>query len=137
MKTFALKIVTPTRELLNRQVEHARLPGSDGFFGVLAGHVPMLAILNIGAAQVRSPEDDRTVFLSGGYAEVLGDGVTVLARSAEFIDEIDVTRAESARKRAADRMAARAPGTDMKRAKDALLRALLRIEQARKFRRPA
>ena len=135
MKSFALKIVTPTRELLNSQVEHVMLPGAEGFFGVLAGHVPLLAILNIGTARFRSPDTERTVFLSGGYAEVLGDGVTVIARSAEFIEEIDVNRAESARIRAADRLAAHAPGTDVKRAQDALLRALLRLEQARKFKR--
>lgn len=131
MKTFLLKIVTPNRELLSQAVEHVLLPGADGYFGVWAGHTPLLAILDIGATKFRSPDSERSVTLSGGYAEVLPDSVTVIARSAEFAEEITIDRAEAARKRALDRLTSRPAGTDVLRAKSAMGRAMLRLDQAR------
>lgn len=135
MKTFALKVVTPTREIFNGEVEHVRLPGVEGFFGVWSGHAPLLSLLDIGPATFREGKTERTLTVTGGYTEVLGHTVTVLARSAEFVEDIDAARAESARKRAADRLAARDAGIDMARAQAAFRRALLRLNLVRSPRR--
>ena len=127
MKPYTLRIVTPTREVFNADVEHVRLPGLQGYFGVWASHAPFLAILDVGAAEFRAGTGTRYLSLSGGYAEVLGNRVTVIARSAEYVEEIDAKRAESARKRAADRLMAHDPGTDLARAQAALRRSILRL----------
>lgn len=125
---FTLKVVTPTRELFNGAVEHVRLAGVEGHFGVLAGHAPLLTILDIGPAEIRlADRTQRTLTVNGGYSEVLGDGVTVIARSAEFIEDINVERAEKAKKRAIDRLAERATSLDVPRAEAALRRSLLRL----------
>lgn len=131
MKPFSLKIVTPSREVYNGTAEHVRLPSAEGHFGVWAGHAPMLVILQTGAAQFRSAENERTLVITGGYGEVLGDSVTVIARSAEFVEDIDIDRAETARTRAAERLAARAAGTDISRAQAAVRRAMVRLSLAR------
>lgn len=136
MKSFVLKVVTPTRELFNGDVEHVQLPGSEGLFGVLAGHAPMLSLLGIGAARFRATGGERFLAITGGYAEVLGDNVTVIARTAEFVEEIDIARAEVSRKRAADRIAANPAGTDLARARTAFQRALVRLSLARTARKP-
>jgi len=130
VKTFALKVVTPNHEVFNGEAEHVRLPGAEGFFGVWAGHAPLLSILEIGAANFRSAGAERTLAITGGYAEVLGDTVTVIARSAEFVEEIDVARAEISRKRALERLSAHEPGIDGHRAQAAIRRALLRLSLA-------
>lgn len=131
MKTFSLKIVTPTRELFNGPVEHVDLPGIEGHFGVLANHAPLLSLLDIGVGTFRSPDTTRVFVITGGFAEVSGEGTTVISRSAEFVEEIDVGRAESSRKRAAERLAAHAPGTDALRAQAAFQRAILRLKAIR------
>lgn len=136
MKTFALKVVTPNREVFNGQAEHVRLPGAEGFFGVWAGHAPLLSILEIGAANFRADGAEKTMAITGGYAEVLGDTVTVIARSAEFAEEIDAARAEASRKRALERLSAHDPAIDGPRAQAAIRRALLRLSlTARSARR--
>ena len=132
MKPFTLKIVTPSRELFNAPVEYVGLPGIEGKFGVLSSHAPFLSILGVGAGNFRAADNKRRTFtITGGYAEVLGDTVTVLARGSEFVEDIDVARAEECRKRAMERLAARADGMDQARAQAALQRALLRINLSR------
>ncbi len=134
MRTFDLEVVTPTREAFHGQVEYVQLPGVQGSFGVLGGHAPFLSILAIGAARIRTPEKERILAITGGYAEVLGNCVTVLARTAEFVEEIDGDRAERARKRSADRLAALQSGLDRDRAEASYHRALLRLNLFRSSR---
>ena len=127
--TFQLEIVTPEKTVYSGEVERLRAPGTDGGFGVLAGHHPMLASLRIGEMVFSEQEQGpQSVAISGGFAEVQRDRVTVLAETAEFAQEIDVTRAEVARDRARERLARkRDQQIDEARARLALVRAINRL----------
>ncbi len=129
MPTFQLEIVTPEKTVYSGEVEKLRAPGTEGGFGVLAGHHPMLASLSIGEMVFSGPENGpKSVAISGGFAEVQRDRVTVLAETAEFALEIDVTRAEAARDRARERLALKQDQQiDETRARLALARAINRL----------
>lgn len=129
MPTFQLEIVTPEKTVYSGEVESLRAPGTEGGFGVLAGHHPMLAALSIGP-MVFSDQDRglTSVAISGGFAEVQRDRVAVLAETAEFAPEVDVSRAEAARDRARERLAQmRDQQIDEARARLALTRAINRL----------
>lgn len=107
-----LLLVTPERQLLDTEIEEVYAPGVLGQFGVLPEHVNFLTALGTGELRYRTKGVDRYVAVSGGILEVLEDVVTVLADSAEFAEEIDVTRARQAEERlhhALARTAADAP----------------------------
>lgn len=129
MPTFQLDIVTPEKTVYSGEVERLRAPGTEGGFGVLAGHHPMLASLNIGEIVFSEQQNGpKSVAISGGFAEVQRDRVTVLAETAEFAREIDVTRAEAARDRAREMLARkREQQVDETRANLALARAMNRL----------
>src|SRR4029453_9453657 len=95
-----LQIVTPDRLLVQEQVDEVEIPGSRGYFGVLPGHTPMLASLSVGALWYRKGQEKIYLSIAYGFAEVLPDRVTILARLAERAEDIDIERAESARRRA-------------------------------------
>ena len=100
MPAFALEVVTPERVAYSGQVASLQAPGSEGSFGVLAGHVPLLTSLQIG--RLRFVEEDGSevqMAISGGFVEVGREQVAVLAETAERVEEIDVERAEAARQR--------------------------------------
>jgi len=135
-ESIELVIVTPERQLLRQTVVEVTLPGGDGCLGVLPGHAPLITELGIGELTYRvkgAGEDGRLAIISG-FAEVLGDRVTVLAETAERPEEIDVARAEEAKKRAEQRLASASsdPSVDWGRAAVALQRSLIRIQVARK-----
>ena len=129
MPGFHLEIVTPEKTVYSGEVESLRAPGVEGGFGVLAGHHPMLAALDIGWMSFSDREHgSRSVAIGGGFAEVQRDSVTILAETAEFAEEIDVTRAEGARDRARERLARkREQQIDETRANLALARAANRL----------
>ena len=129
MPTFQLEIVTPEKTVYSGRVESVRAPGTEGGFGVLAGHHPMLASLDVGQIVFREVgEGPKVAATSGGFAQVQRDGVTVLAETAELAGEIDVARAEAARDRARERLArGREAAVDAVRAEMALVRALNRL----------
>jgi F-type H+-transporting ATPase subunit epsilon len=137
-ESIELIIVTPERQLLREAVVETTLPGADGCLGILPGHAPLITELGIGELIYRAKGASETGHLAiiSGFAEVLGDRVTVLAETAERPEEIDVTRAEEAKKRAEQRLAAAAsdPNVDWGRAAIALERSLIRIQVARKRR---
>jgi F-type H+-transporting ATPase subunit epsilon len=87
-----LQIVTPDRLVVRERVDEVQIPGSEGYFGVLPGHTPLLAALAIGEMWYRKGSNKTYISLAGGFAEVLPDGVTILARIAERADEIDTAR---------------------------------------------
>src|SRR5688500_7183305 len=99
-----LQIVTPDRLLVHEQVDEVEVPGSEGYFGVLPGHTPMLASLAVGELWFRKGQDKTFLAIAFGFAEVLPDRVTILARLAERAEEIDIERAEAARHRAEERL---------------------------------
>jgi F-type H+-transporting ATPase subunit epsilon len=131
-----LVVVTPERQLLRETVVEVTLPGADGCLGILPGHAPLITELGIGEMTYRAKSASEVAHLAiiSGFAEVLGDRVTVLAEMAERPEEIDVARAEEAKKRAEQRLAAAAhdPDVDWSRAAIALQRSLIRIQVARK-----
>ncbi|MSS71272.1 MAG: F0F1 ATP synthase subunit epsilon [Candidatus Latescibacteria bacterium] len=127
MATFNLEIVTPQRLFYRGQVESLRAPGVMGSFGVLARHIPFMTALTAGEIIIRGPEGVRYVAISGGFLEVLKTGVTVLAETAEFAEEIDRTRAERAQDRAKERLRQRHSEIDRTRAEAALARAVVRL----------
>jgi F-type H+-transporting ATPase subunit epsilon len=124
-----LQIVTPDRLIVSEQVDEVQIPGSEGYFGVLPGHTPLLASLAVGELWYRKGSEKTYLAIAFGFAEVLPDRVTILARLAERAEEIDVERAESARQRAEQRLVERAD-VDFERARAALQKALTRLQVA-------
>jgi F-type H+-transporting ATPase subunit epsilon len=123
-----LQIVTPDRLIVQETVDEVEIPGSEGYFGVLPGHTPMLAALGAGELWYRTGQEKAYLAIANGFAEVLPDRVTILARLAERAEEIDTERAEGARKRAEERLARARADIDYERARIALTKALTRLQ---------
>ena len=126
-----LRLVTPSRLLLDQEVDEVTVPGALGELGILPNHISFLTSLDIGEMSYKEGAERIRLALSGGYAEVLDNEMTVLANAAEFADEIDVERAQSARRTAESKM------EDLNRedkefitTESALHRALVRIQVA-------
>src|SRR6187401_1866660 len=94
-----LLVVSAERSLVNEIVDEVEVPGAEGYFGVLPGHTPMLAALAVGELWYRKGQEKTYLSIAFGFAEVLPDRVTILARLAERAEEIDAERAETARRR--------------------------------------
>jgi F-type H+-transporting ATPase subunit epsilon len=131
---LTLEIVTPDRALVTEQVDEVELPGSEGYFGVLPGHTELLASLQVGELWYRTGQEKFYLAVAFGFVEVLPDHVTVLARVAEKSQDIDVGRAESAKKRAESRVASPSPDMDFERARVALMKSLIRLQVASRAR---
>ena len=123
-----LQIVTPDRLVVRERVDEVQIPGSEGYFGVLPGHTPLLAAIAIGEMWYRKGSNKTYISLAGGFVEVLPDGVTILARIAERADEIDADRVEAALKRAKERLTASGSEIDYERARIALAKSLSRLQ---------
>lgn len=132
--SLTLDIVTPERALVREQVDEVEIPGADGYFGVLPGHTPLLATLHVGVLWYRKGQEKFYLALAFGFAEVMPDRVTVLAQIAERAEEIDVTRAQSARSRAEQRLSRPVPDLDFERARIAILKALTRLQVSARAR---
>ena len=126
-----LEFVTPERSIVHDDVDEVELPGESGYFGVLPGHTPLLAALQVGEMWYRKGSDKKFAFIAGGFAEVLPDRVSVLARVAERAEDIVIERAEAAKRRAEERLAKPVTEIDYERARIALLRALTRLQISR------
>jgi F-type H+-transporting ATPase subunit epsilon len=125
---LAIEILTPSRLLLQEQVDEVNVPGADGYVGVLPGHTALLTTLGQGVLMYRKGEQRQYMALFGGYMEVNGDKVMLLADLAEKADEIDRPRAEAARERAEERLRRRDIDIDYERAQAALMRSLIRLQ---------
>ncbi len=104
MEKLYLEIITPERVLIRQDVDMVEAPGTGGEFGVLPGHVAFLSTLEHGEIRLITDGGTRFIATSGGFAEVLENRVTFLLDTAEFAEEVDVTRAHSARERAEARL---------------------------------
>jgi F-type H+-transporting ATPase subunit epsilon len=113
------------------------LPGTEGEMGILPNHAPLLTTLKIGIIKVRSHGREEVFTVAGGVAEIQPDIVTVLADAAENVEEIDVARAEAARKRAEASLTKSIPAdTDAYLSMEAALhRSNLRLDAVKRFRR--
>lgn len=127
-KTQRLEIVTPQKKVFSEDVKFLVAPGTDGELGVLPEHAPLITSLNIGILRIEQEGKTIKVVLSGGFMEVRNSKVTVLATSAERAEKIDVARAEAAKQRAEQRLAAKSSEIDVLRAELALKRALTRLK---------
>jgi F-type H+-transporting ATPase subunit epsilon len=129
-----LQIVSADRPLVNEPVDEVEVPGADGYFGVLPGHTPLLAALQVGEIWYRQGQETQYLSIAFGFAEVQPDRVTILAQIAERADEIDAARAEGARKRAEERLAKPMADIDFERARIAMMKALIRLQVASRAR---
>ena len=133
---LTLQIITPERVVFEESgVDSVTLPGSEGELTILPRHAPLMTGMRPGALVFRKGGAETDVALSGGFLEVRDDKVIVLADSAERSEEIDIARAEEARRRAADRLATREDTMDIALAIAALERATARIKVIERRRR--
>lgn len=102
--TLTLEVVTPHGLLFRDQVDSVQAPGSEGSFGVLPGHIPMLTTLGAGEIIYRQGSETGHIVCLFGFCEVLPDRVHIMAEGGERADEVDVARAETAKKNAVERM---------------------------------
>src|SRR4029079_10666979 len=123
-----LQVLTPDRGIIRDRVDEVEVPGSLGYFGVLPGHRPMLASLSVGEMWYRKGEEKYYLSIGYGFAEVLPDRVTILAKLAERAEDIDIERAEAARKRAEERLIRPQSDIDYERARVALTKSLMRLQ---------
>jgi F-type H+-transporting ATPase subunit epsilon len=129
-----LHVVSADRALVNEAVDEVQIPGADGYFGVLPGHTPLLAAMQVGQLWYRQGQETHYLMIAFGFAEVQPDQVTILAEIAEPAGEIDVARAEAAKKRAEERMSTPQADMDFERARIAMLKALIRLQVASRAR---
>jgi F-type H+-transporting ATPase subunit epsilon len=98
------QLVTPERKVLDVECDEVQLPGTEGYFGVLPGHTPLIALLKIGEGSCRIGKKETYAAIGAGFAEVSGDVVTVLTDFADLPSEIDVDAAERAQAEAQEEM---------------------------------
>lgn len=130
MEGLRLDIVTPDKVVLNAEVDYVGAEGVDGQFGLLPQHAPLLTALKVGDLYYRQGSETHWVFVSGGFAQISDNKVTILAEAAELASDIDVERAKAAQARAEQRLADPKPELDIIRAELALARARARIRIA-------
>jgi len=129
-RNFELEIVTPVRLVVRDTAEDMQIPGRDGYLGILPGHAPLITELGIGEITYRENGRSHYLAVAWGFVEVLPYRVSILAETAERPEEIIVSRAEEARKRAEQRLKSDDPNVDCARALRALTRAATRLEVA-------
>ncbi len=133
MKTIKVSVVTPDGPVYEADVEMVSTKAQSGELGILPGHIPMVAPLQIGAVRLKNGGNTDFVAVSGGFLEVRPDQVTILAQSAEQADSIDVERAVRAKERAEQRLnEQKRDNIDFKRAELSLQRAINRIKVSEK-----
>jgi F-type H+-transporting ATPase subunit epsilon len=127
--SLRLEFVTPERAIAHEEVDEVGLPGVEGDFGVLPGHAPLLAVLRTGAMWYRKGGERIYAFLAGGFAEVVPDRVSILAQVAERAEDIDIQRADAAKRRAEEQLVGPVvTDVDFERARIAMLRAIIRLQ---------
>jgi len=126
-KTFTLRIITPERLFFEGEAEMVEFNTTEGEIGVYPGHIPLTVIVKPGILRIHEKEGVRIAALHSGFAEILPEGISVLAEVVEWPDEIDEKRANEALTRAQDRLKAKTENLDIARAETALQRAIARI----------
>ena len=134
---FRLEIVTAESEVYSGDVDLLVAPGREGQLGILPNHAPLLTQLEPGIMEIRSGGESVEMAVSGGFLEVLGNRVVILADTAERAEEIDIERAEIAMARAEERLASREADVDLERALQTVARSRVRLAAARRRRRAA
>ena len=127
-----LEIVTPDRIVISEDVDEVVLPGIEGEFGVLHGHIPFLTALKVGVLTYKKEGVEEHLAVSWGYVEVTGENVKVLAETAEKATEIDLTRAQTDREAAEKILTAGKEDHEYDKAKVRLEKAIIRVQVAGK-----
>ncbi len=135
MSKLKLEIVTAERVVYSEDVDVVVAPGIEGELGILPQHASLMTMLQPGELMVRQGGEEQSIFVSGGFLEVLADKVTVLADTAERAEEIDVARAEEAKTRAQQRLTMPSTDADHARVQAAMLRSLMRLKVAQRSRK--
>ena len=135
MATLLFEIVTAERLVSSEEVSVVVAPGVDGELAVLPRHAPLLTALRPGEIRVVKDGEESYIAVSGGFMEVMGNKVTILADTAERAEEIDLQRSEEALKRAQERVAASATEADLERAMSEMRRSQARLKVAGRRRR--
>jgi F-type H+-transporting ATPase subunit epsilon len=131
-----LEIVTPEREVFSDQVDSVVVPGALGELGVLPHHAPLVSTLGVGELRIRKGGQEESFAIVGGFLQVRPDKVVVMAETADIASEIDVAKAEEARREAERALeSGYSEGADLAAARAALQQALLRIRVAERRRR--
>ena len=127
-KIFKVEIITPDRVFYTGDATMIEFNTVNGQIGVYKNHIPLTTVLAPGIVVITNGEEKKTAAVHAGFAEILGDKVTLLAEVAEWPDEIDLERAEAAKERAEERLSRKSADLDVARAELALRRALVRID---------
>jgi F-type H+-transporting ATPase subunit epsilon len=136
MATFKLEIVTAERMVFSDEVSALIAWGMEGQLGILPHHAPLMTMLQPGDLMIRKDKEEEYLAISGGFLEVRPDKVIILADACERVEEIDIARAEEAKRRAQETLKMAAPLTiDMAAAEAALRRSLARLKVAERKRR--
>ena len=135
MSSIKLDIVTAERLVFSEDVEVVVAPGVEGQLGILPHHAPLMTMLQPGELWIRKGGTELCLAISGGFLEVRPDRVIILADTAERAEEIDVARAEEAKRRAQERLEHPTSETDMARTEASLRRALIRLRAVESSRR--
>ena len=125
---FKVEIITPDRVFFTGESDFIEFSAQAGDLGVYTNHIPMTTVLAPGLVTIHNGDEKKVAAVHAGFAEILGDKVTLLAELAEWPDEIDEKRAEAAKERAEQRLASHSGDVDVKRAEFALKKALIRID---------
>jgi len=133
--TFKLELVTAERLVYSDDVSMVIAWGTEGQLSILPHHAPLITMLQPGELIIRKDDEESYLAVSGGFLEVRPEKVVILADACERADEIDIARAEEAKRRAGEIMEAPSPETDTATAEAALRRSLVRLKVAEKLRR--
>ena len=129
-EVFQLEIVTAEKMVVKDVAEEMQIPGKNGYLGILPGHAPLITELAIGEVSYKNNDHTHHFSVAWGFAEVLPDKVTILAESCERPEEIDLKRAQDAKRRAEGLLASGKTEVDYTRAENALQRAQTRLQVA-------
>jgi F-type H+-transporting ATPase subunit epsilon len=132
--TIRVDIVTAERLVFSEDADIVMVPGVEGDLGILPQHEPIMTMIKPGEILVRKGTNEYSLAISGGFLEVKPDHITILADAAERADEIDIARAEAAKKRAEEKLGNRTAETDSANAEASLRRAIARLKVAEKGR---
>jgi len=133
--TFRLEIVTAEKMIFSDDVSAVMAWGVEGQLGILPHHAPLMTMLQPGDLTIRKDKEEEYLVISGGFLEVRPDKVIILADACERVDQIDIVRAEEAKRRAQETMKAAPLSTEAATAEAALRRSLARLKVAEKKRR--
>ena len=132
MTTMRLEVITAERRVYSDDVEVLVAPGIDGELGILPHHAPLMTALQPGEVMIRKDKEETFLAVTGGFLEVMGNQVTILADACERSEEIDEERARVALQEAEERLANRTADLDLQQATAAVRRAGTRLMVARR-----